>query len=80
MKVSKIKQKHGGNIMAKISMLNAWGGNKEFFGKRSAQGYLNSGKTSFAVSGSCGSACGAGDDNKDPKPSACGSACGAGDK
>lgn len=63
--------------MAKISMLNAWGGNREFFGKRSAQGYLNSGKTSFAVSGSCGS----GDDkNPDPKPSACGSACGAGDK
>ena len=65
--------------MAKINMLNAWSGNSEFFGRRSAQGYLNSGKASFAVSGSCGSACGAGDD-KDPKPSACGSACGAGDK
>lgn len=67
--------------MAKINILNAWSGNSEFFGRRSAQGYLNSGKASFAVSGACGSACGAGDDkNPDPKPSACGSACGAGDK
>lgn len=65
--------------MAKITMLNAWSGNGEFFGRRSAQGYLSANKASFAVSGSCGSACGAGDD-KDPKPSSCGSACGAGDK
>jgi len=66
--------------MAKINMLNGWSGHSEFSGRRSAQGYLNAGKAAFAVSGSCGSACGAGDDNKDPKPSACGSACGAGDK
>jgi ACGX-repeat protein len=84
MKASKIKQGHGGDIMAKFNMLNEWSGNNEFFGKRSAQSYFNSGKASFAVSGACGSACGAGDGedkpNPDPKPSACGSACGAGDK
>ncbi|MHC1681421.1 MAG: ACGX-repeat peptide [Clostridiaceae bacterium] len=65
--------------MAKLNMLNAWSGNSNFFSKRSAQGYLNSGKVSY-VSGSCGSACGAGDDKPDSKPSSCGSACGAGDK
>lgn len=66
--------------MAKTNMPKTWVGNNEFFGRRSAQGYLNAGRASFAVSGACGSACGAGDDKKDPKPSACGSACGAGDK
>ncbi|MDS0524314.1 ACGX-repeat peptide [Clostridium sp. SHJSY1] len=67
--------------MAKISMLNAWTGNSGFFGRRSAQSYFNSGRTSFSVSGACGSACGAGDDKTpDEKPSSCGSACGAGDK
>lgn len=67
-------------MMAKINMLNSWSGSSTFFGRTSAQGYLNAGKGSVAVNGSCGSSCGAGDDNKDPKPSACGSACGAGDK
>lgn len=33
------------------------------------------------VASACGSACGAGDEEKkEEKPSACGSACGAGDK
>ncbi|MFZ5966503.1 MAG: hypothetical protein ACOYVK_04930 [Bacillota bacterium] len=47
--------------MAKLNMLDAWSGISEFFGKRSAQSYFNSGKVAFAVSGACGSACGAGD-------------------
>lgn len=67
--------------MGKINKLNGWSRNSDFFGKRSAQSYFNAGN-SFAVSGSCGSACGAGDGDKnpDPKPTACGSACGAGDQ
>lgn len=68
--------------MAKLNKLNGWSGANEFFGKRSAQSYFNTGKAAFAVSGACGSACGAGDGKpeEEPKPSACGSACGAGDK
>ncbi|WP_035795599.1 ACGX-repeat peptide [Clostridium akagii] len=76
--------------MIKLNMLDAWSGMSKFFGKRSAQSYLNSGNVTFAVSGGCGSACGAGDgdskpkpkpeENPDPKPTACSSACGAGDK
>ncbi len=38
----------------------------------------NTGKTE--PSSACGSACGAGDDKPEQKPTACGSACGAGDK
>ncbi|MDE7378461.1 MAG: ACGX-repeat peptide [Paraprevotella sp.] len=48
--------------------------------KRSAQSYLCAKEETENPSGACGSACGAGDDNPEPKPAACGSACGAGDK
>lgn len=65
--------------MSKLNMLDAWkNGTGEFFSIRSAQGYM---QPSMTTAGSCGSACGAGDDEEkeQPKPSACGSACGAGD-
>ena len=63
--------------MTKINSLNAWSGNSGFSGRRSAQSYFKSNAV-FSVSGSCGSACGAGDEEPkpdstpDPKPSACG--------
>jgi ACGX-repeat protein len=69
--------------MSKLNVLDAWkNGVSNFFGGRSAQGYLNRPAFAMASSGSCGSACGAGDkdEKKEEKPSACGSACGAGDK
>ncbi|MGL5513183.1 MAG: hypothetical protein ACRDBM_08165 [Sporomusa sp.] len=44
-----------------------------FYAPKSAQGYMNSGLTYSAMSGT---ACGAGEE----KPSACGSSCGAGDE
>lgn len=48
--------------------------------KHTAQAYFNSSAESEKPSGACGSACGAGDEKPEPKPTACGSACGAGDK
>ena len=48
--------------------------------RRSAQGYLCASEETPAAGGACGSACGAGDPEPEPKPAACGSACGAGDK
>lgn len=66
--------------MSKLNSLNSWSGNKGFFLGTSAQSYFN-GSSVAAVSGSCGSACGAGDGQPKPdeKPSACGSSCGAGE-
>ena len=37
-----------------------------------------SNKNVAAATAACGTACGAGKPNPDPKPSACGTACGAG--
>ena len=48
--------------------------------KHTAQAYLCSEAENGTPSGACGSACGAGDENSEPKPTACGSACGAGEK
>ncbi len=48
--------------------------------KSSAQSYLCASTVSNAPAGACGSACGAGDEKPEPKPTACGSACGAGEK
>lgn len=45
-----------------------------------AQWYLCAGSEGLTPSGSCGSACGAGDEKPESKPTACGSACGAGEK
>lgn len=50
------------------------------FTKRlSAQAYMKAPITNVTGS-TCGTACGAGDKEEEPKPSACGTACGAGDK
>lgn len=38
----------------------------------------NANSTENKATAACGTACGAGKPNPDPKPSACGSACGAG--
>ena len=48
--------------------------------KHTAQAYLCAEAENGTPSGACGSACGAGDENAEPKPAACGSACGAGEK
>lgn len=45
-----------------------------------AQAYLCAEAENGTPSGACGSACGAGDEKHEPKPTACGSACGAGEK
>lgn len=63
--------------MSKLGILNAWNeGASNFLSKNSAQSYMGA----MATIGTCGSACGAGDEQPAPKPTACGSACGAGDK
>jgi hypothetical protein len=66
--------------MSKLNVLGAWnGGLAKFFTGKSAQSFLGTGLTAMAVSGSCGSSCGAKDDDKkkeEPKP---GASCGAGD-
>jgi ACGX-repeat protein len=79
--------------MKKLHLFADWKeGINNFFGRRSAQSYLKGNQFAMAVSGSggsaCGaggnkpapkpSACGAGDDKPASKPSSCGSACGAG--
>lgn len=49
--------------------------------KHTAQAYLCAEAENGTPSGACGSACGAGEEQKpEPKPAACGSACGAGEK
>lgn len=48
--------------------------------KHTAQAYLLADAENSKPSGACGSACGAGDEKPETKPSACSSACGAGDK
>ena len=48
--------------------------------KHTAQAYLCAEAENGTPSGACGSACGAGDEKPEPKPTACGSACGAGEK
>lgn len=48
--------------------------------KHTAQAYLCVNSENETPSGACGSACGAGEENPEPKPTACGSACGAGEK
>lgn len=63
--------------MVKLGFLNDWAGKAgRYFAKRNAQSYLSGAHVALATAGS---ACGAGDDGKEKKPSACGSACGAGD-
>lgn len=66
--------------MNNLEMLDSWKTNNVFSAKRSAQSYFGTSQTEMACSSTCGSACGAGDDdNRKQSPTACGSACGAGD-
>ena len=73
--------------MKRLSKLNEWAHQGDYYSRRSAQNYLNPNPVTLASFG-CGSSCGSKDDEKKPKPSACGtgdddkpkpSACGAGD-
>jgi ACGX-repeat protein len=69
--------------MGKLNLLAAWNSSPaEFFAGKSAQSFLSIGQVAMAVNGTCGSSCGAKDDDKkkeQPKPGACGASCGAGD-
>lgn len=70
---------NGDETMSKLNVLDAWReGISNFIAPKSAQGFM---QPAMAFAASCGSSCGAGDDEKkeQPKPAACGSSCGTGD-